>query len=109
MSNTPKNFTVTIVVDPKFCRVIPSELMTAIDDNVTFLNLSNNPVTVLFPDQNPFNIKKIELDAKTGGKAAVTVQVLQVEYGAYYYDVYDHGLGLTTAKATQPIIIVYPR
>jgi hypothetical protein len=73
------------------------------------LNLSNNPVTVLFPDQNPFGVKKIELDAKTGGKAAVTLPIVQVEYGAYYYDVYDHGMGLTTSKGTQPIIIVYPR
>lgn len=105
---SPQNFTITIVVDAPFCRAIPSELMAAIDDNVTFLNLSNNPVTVLFPAQNPFGIKKIELDARNAGKDSVTLPILQVDYGAYYYDVYDHGNGFTIAKGTQPIIIVYP-
>jgi len=109
MNSTPQNLTVTIVTNAYTCRAIPGELMAGIGDNVTFLNLSNNQVTILLPDQNPFGVKKIELDAKEAGKSAVTLPIIPVDFGGYYYDVYDHGEGLTSAKATQPIIIVYPR
>ncbi|HER00256.1 MAG TPA: hypothetical protein ENO22_13025 [candidate division Zixibacteria bacterium] len=99
-----RNPKVSIISDRESVRVTPGELFVAPKSIVTFENLGEGKVGVLFPDKSLFGTDTLVLETQTQDNLTVAV----TEKGFFYYDVYNYNNQTSTNSSTRPIIIVYP-
>ena len=84
------------------CSIAPEELLAGRGDSITFKNLTDFVVVLLFPDQNLFG----QTSAEIGPGQSITLTVQSVDFGGYPYTAYCKGLGQFADKASRPKIII---
>jgi plastocyanin len=106
LESSAQKHVVAIFDEGSTVAVAPGQVVAAVGDIVTFKNITQTPVTLVFPDDNIF--KDNTAVKLTPGSPEVTLTVDAVELGSYPYTVY-HSSNKEFGHASIPNIIVYRR
>jgi hypothetical protein len=97
--------TVALVTDGSSFTVAPGQAVAYPGDQIVFHNLTNEPATIIFPDDRLFG--KTTFPADPGGTASADISDKFALFGSYPYAVYFPNRR-EFAHASMPIIIIYP-
>lgn len=101
---------ITIISDAQTCRAIPGEFFTNPGATITFKNIGNGAVTVLFPEDSRIDPKYLYVEQGGQEQATITIESKQrlTENLIIFYDVYNNVNKTYASAELRPIIIVYP-
>jgi hypothetical protein len=102
--STPQEHAVAIIVDGSKCKISPGEVLAAKADQIRFFNLTDGPVTVIFPDTSIFTEGSFSIASQDSYLKTFKDGVMP---GAYSYTAYG-GRTLEFAHASIPRIIIFP-
>ena len=104
---TANQHVVVIVADDYSCTVAPGQLLVNEQDEVTFLNLTTDRVTIEFPKGNPFGEAVGNIKPGEGEKDRITRTVQQnLPSRIYHYTAYCHAKK-QYAEGSIPRIIIH--
>jgi len=103
-NNVERRMHVVTVIKEGSCGMIkPAEVLLGEGDNVTFYNLTGDPITVMFPDEDLFGQNVLDIDTDPSEPLTVSKKA---ELGSFPYSVFCHGIN-DFAHASLPRLIVY--
>ena len=85
------------------CVAAPEEVLVGIDDQLTFKNLTDNEVRIVFGSASPFN----QPDLLLPPEQTAVLLVGNVDLAAYPFDLFCAGQDAYPNKVARPRIIVY--
>jgi|GEM_PF-2459977 len=89
------------------CKVT-REVCAKVNEEVTFENLTESSVTILFPDEGLFKIERLPLGPGEGKSQPVLAPEPTDRPHVYPYAVYCDSIKDFAHASSMPIIIVYP-
>jgi len=104
------NYVVAIIADEDGFTVVPGQLLANNEDKVYFQNLTTEPVTLKFNDENLFGYREVNLGTDQDGEPPKDrgLTVNKVTCGSYGYTVTIDIQGkMVYAHASRPKIIIY--
>jgi hypothetical protein len=109
LENPARSAKVLLYSDGPSISAIPNQLSVYEKSEVTFENLGEGMVTILFQEQSPFPENAYTLDAPGTKGSSLTLVVTGVEtITAFTYAIYNNQSGVMVDTNPRPIIIVYP-